>query len=544
MKYSKEIKYVALGAALFIGFQLSADIEQERTNSIGSGDWQTGLITPSDSDADTACNVVAGLPFSCTLPTSGGGSVTCSPVSIPGGMTLSSACVLAGSSPSDFSIDVLFNDGVSDPVTQTINLTAGPNQPPTANNPTCSTPKSGFAWSCDVAANDPEGQPLSYTLGSTAPSWASMSGSVISGTPDSSGLLTIFYQINDGVNIQIAAYNTAVQAGTAEVIEGDDPVSSELLADAGVGSDLIASLELTGCGSDGTSTCLDIFNANKGSTSCSLDGGSSATAAQIEAFAVCVIVEDATATAASVPDTFETASAASGCAATVSQNVVVPSFCGYPAWRCSIANAHTDWNILTHTGGQWDQHGPAPYGVEIPGNTTASGTVTLRVTAKLGGSPFSDYIIKEVDVPVDVNQAVTDAVNGKKTYQYSNGVTNWMTGYNKCNSVGGKLAFYSDSENTDGNAVFFPDNITDRRLPTRGPGDNGPTGGSGNYQCYNWDVDGEKDYGPHMTYNGNDAYACNCVDCSYLSGWWISSGQNHRPNTTYNVTCVDLPSCN
>ena len=166
MKYSKQLKYIALGSALFVGFHLAADIEEDRTNSIGSGDWQTGLITPSDSDADSACNVIAGLPFSCTLPTSGGGSVTCSPVSIPGGLTLSSGCVLAGSSTSDFSVDVQFDDGVSDPVTKTINLTAGPNQSPTASDPSgCPAAKTGVAWSCNLAgsATDPEGQAMTYS---------------------------------------------------------------------------------------------------------------------------------------------------------------------------------------------------------------------------------------------------------------------------------------------------------------------------------------------------------------------------------------------
>ena len=128
-------------------FGLFADISEERTNRIGTGDWQTGLVLPSDSDADSACNVVAGLPFSCTLPASGGGSVVCSPVTIPGGMTLSSGCVLAGSSPTDFSVDVQFDDGVSDPVTKTINLTAGPNQSPTASDPSgCPAAKTGVAW--------------------------------------------------------------------------------------------------------------------------------------------------------------------------------------------------------------------------------------------------------------------------------------------------------------------------------------------------------------------------------------------------------------
>ena len=547
IKILKFCKYILTAALLLSGFALYADIERERTNSVGDKDssWQGGLITPSDADADDACSIVAGLPFSCTLPVSGGGSVTCTPVSLPPGITLSSGCVLAGTAANFFSVDVEFDDGVSDTVTQTINLTTGPNQNPTATDPTgCDAPKSGFAWTCDLAGSvtDPEGQSMTYSLGSSAPSWVSLSGAVISGLPPTSGSIGVPYEISDGVNNISYTYNITIIAGTAEAIQGNDPVSASLLGDAGVDADLIASLELTGCGSDGTSTCLDIFNANKGSTSCSLEGGSSASADQIEDFAVCVIVEDATATAASVPDTFETASASSGCDASVSQNVVIPSFCGYPAWRCSIDNAHTDWNILTHTGGQWDQHGPAPYGVEIPGNTSASGTVTLKVTAKMGGSAFSDYTIKEVDVPVDVNQAVADAVNGKKTYQYSNGVTNWMTGWNKCNSVGGKVAFYSDATNTDGNAIFFPDNITDRRLPTRANGDNGPTGGSGNWQCYNWDVDGEKDYGPHMTYNGNDSYSCNCVNCGPISGWWINGST--RPNTTYNVTCVDLPSCN
>ena len=203
MKYLKQRKFIALGSALFLGFQLAADIEEDRTNSIGSGDWQTGLITPSDSDADTACNVIAGLPFSCTLPSSGGGSVTCSPVSIPGGLTLSSGCVLAGSSSSDFSVDVQFDDGVSDPVTKTINLTAGPNQSPTASDPSgCPAAKTGVAWSCNLAGSvtDPEAQPMTFTIGSGAPSWASISGTTLSGTPTASGTVGLAYDINDGVN--------------------------------------------------------------------------------------------------------------------------------------------------------------------------------------------------------------------------------------------------------------------------------------------------------------------------------------------------------
>jgi len=533
MKYSKEIKYVALGAALFMGFQLSADIEQERTNSIGSGDWQTGLITPSDSDADTACNVVAGLPFSCTLPTSGGGSVTCSPVSIPGGMTLSSGCVLAGSSPSDFSIDVLFNDGVSDPVTQTINLTAGPNQSPIANDPTCSTPKSGFAWSCDVAANDPEGQPLSYTLGSTAPSWASMSGSVISGTPDSSGLLNIFYQINDGVNITIASYNTAVTAGTAEVIEGDDPVSSELLADAGLSDSYLSALSGTGCGSDGTSSCLDAYNANKGTTACTLAGGSSATASQITDHINCVIIEEgAVVVAANVPDSLAQTSATNGCEVSdnVSQNISLPGECGHSSRNCIISGMPSDWTANNGPHGY-------PISISIPGTTTTSGNVNLSVAVTL--APFGDYagghVWKTMAVPVNVATAISGAVNGRKNFTL-NGDENWFSAWNSCSNKGGILAERANTDTSD-HSHFRLDGQTE--ISTR----NGKVGSMGSaWNCINNDGD----YTPSSTYNGNDAIHChNNFYGNKICAWdGTTSGNCYGHNDTVNYTCEDLPSCN
>jgi hypothetical protein len=424
MKYSKEIKYVALGAALFMGFQLSADIEQERTNSIGSGDWQTGLMTPSDSDANTACNVIAGLPFSCTLPTSGGGSVTCSPVSIPGGLTLSSGCVLAGSSPTDFSVDVQFDDGVSDPVTKTINLTAGPNQSPTATDPTCPTPKSGFAWSCDVASsvNDPEGQSLSYGLGTSAPSWASMSGSVISGTPDSSGSTAVPYTINDGVNTITYNYNITILAAGGELITDPSATTTEAALDeAGVDGIIKAAVASNTCGSDATQSCLDAFNSYKSSaTSCtapSADAGGD----DMTAYVSCVMVAYHTQTASAVP-TSNTESLSSGaCVATV--NLAGPAHCAHPNYTCEMIAKSSNKISYVNNNSQPQ--------VNLASDAMAfSGTYTIRATLNYyDPQPTWDYSYS-FTVPAGGSVTAVQTYTGSGAY---------MNAWNACYSRGGTM---------------------------------------------------------------------------------------------------------
>jgi hypothetical protein len=535
MKFAKQLKYIALGSALFIGFHLAADIEEDRTNSIGSGDWQTGLVPPSDSDADSACNIIAGLPFSCTLPTSGGGSVTCSPVTIPGGMTLSSGCVLAGSSPTDFSVDVQFDDGVSDPVTKTINLTAGPNQSPSVADPTgCSAPQTGVAWSCDLASSvsDPEGQALTYSLGSSAPSWASISGSVLSGTPTASGSIGVPYEVSDSVNIVSYTYNITVTLNAAAVIEGDDPVTPTLLADAGVSQTMQDALSVNGCGSSGTQNCLDVFNENKGSTSCTLAGGSSASGAQIEAFAQCVIVEDATATAASVPTTLASTSASSGCS--TSTQASLPSMCGYSAWRCYVTGMPSDWNLLENTGGVNSGGGPAAYAVEIPSTTTTSGTVTLSVAMKLAPN-YSDHLIKTVSLPVNVTQAVSDAVNGVKQFTLtgsSSTTHNWAAAFNSCQSKGGKLG-YAASVTGGGNKWFQPAELPLGVKMVKG---GQPSGSSGNgYSCW----------GKNLNYPVYGSGSDKNLSCQKGSSWYR---KNHGSGTVssagnWSYACVELPSC-
>jgi len=386
MKYSKEIKYVALVAALFMGFQLSADIEEDRTNSIGSGDWQTGLVTPTDSDADTACNVIAGLRFLCTLPTSGGGSVTCSPVSIPSGLTLSSSCILAGKSPTDFSIDVQFDDGVSDPVTKTINLTAGPNQSPTATDPTCPTPRSGFEWSCDVASsvNDPEGQYLSYGLGTSAPSWASMSGSVISGTPDSSGSTAVPYTINDGVNTITYNYNITILAGGGELIT--DPsatVTEAALDEAGVDGIIKAAVASNTCGSDATQSCLDAFNSYKSSATSCTAPSADASGDDMTAYVSCVMVAYHTQTASAVP-TSNTESLSSGaCVATV--NLAGPAHCAHQNYTCEMIAKSSNKISYVNNNSQPQ--------VNLASDAMAfSGTYTIRATLNYyNPQPTWDY---------------------------------------------------------------------------------------------------------------------------------------------------------
>ena len=540
MKFFQQIKRIVIFTSLLISTTAFSDIEQERTNSVGRSDgtWETGLQVPSDDQANDECNIVAGLPFSCTLPTSGGGTVTCNPISIPGGVTLSSSCLLAGTSSSDFAIDVEFDDGVSDPVTKTVNLTAGPNQSPSASDPiACSTPKSGFAWSCDVASSvsDPEGQTLSYALATSAPSWASMSGSTISGTPDSSGNVAVPYTISDGVNIITYTYNISIVAGTAEAIQGDDPVSSSLLADAGVNSQLLTALSGTGCGSDGTESCLNTFNANKSGTSCTLAGGTSASADQITDYINCVIVEDATATAATVADTSTSTSAASGCGSSTTTNVIVPGMCGYSAWNCSVSNLPSDWTTQTNSAGSVSM-------VVVPGSTSASGTVNLSVSMNMAAI-YGGSQIKTVTVPVNVAAAVTDAVNGKKSYvievddPYNNAQHNYAVAYDRCDSLGGNLGTLSDIGSASGNLMYQPDGISYKL--TLSPEGSDPYDDN-RMSCYQ---DNDGNYPNVHRRSGQQGSSCLNNFLGGTSWNFVNDNGNGQSGSNTTYTCVNLPSC-
>jgi len=516
MKFAKQLKYIALGSALFIGFHLAADIEEDRTNSIGSGDWQTGLVTPSDSDADSACNVIAGLPFSCTLPTSGGGSVTCSPVTIPGGMTLSSGCVLAGSSPTDFSVDVQFDDGVSDPVTKTINLTAGPNQSPTASDPSgCPAAKTGIAWSCNLAgsATDPEGQSMTYSIGSGAPSWASISGTTLSGTPTASGAVGVAYDISDGINTISYTYNINIAVGAADALGGDDPVSIATLDDAGVSSAMTTALNSNTCGATGDQSCLTAFNNQRSSTACSLAGGASATTSQMEDYVECIVFETYTADASSISTTPAAESAASGCGQSV--NVPLPGMCGYSAWTCPITNLPTGWVNNGQT-------------VTIP-DSASTQNINLIVEMRL--QSWTNHLIKTVSQPVNVAAAITGASNGYKLFTHSN-ARDWnvWSAYDSCKAKGGNLATLTEAANSgvlNGQNLYYGQKEGSTSRPAvvywnaSRSGTNYKAAQEGGSQKY-------------IQSSGGGDYVCTAMDRYTCGGSYAAS--------KYYV-CKDLPSC-
>jgi len=522
MKYTKLFKFIAAGAMISIGYQLLADIEEDRTNSIGRGDWQTGLQVPSDDQANDACSIVAGLPFSCTLPSSGGGTVTCSPVSIPGGLTLSSSCVLAGSSTSDFSLDVQFDDGVSDPVTKTINLTAGPNQSPSVADPTgCSAPKSGVAWSCDLASSvsDPEGQALTYSLGSSAPSWASLSGSVLSGTPTTSGSVGVPYDVSDSVNIVSYTYNISIAVGTAEALEGDDPISTALLDDAGVSPTMTAALNTNTCGATGDQSCLTAFNNQRSSSACSLAGGSSATTSQMEDYIQCVVFETYTADASGVSTTPASESAASGCG--TSANVPLPPMCGYTAWTCPITNLPSGWVNNGQT-------------VSIP-DSASSTNVTLNVEMRLAS--WTNHLIKTVQQPVNVSAAIAGATNGYKLYNEDYlGGRFWdvWAAYDACQDLGGDLATLSEAANSGvlgGASQYYGQKEGSTTRPVNTSSGWGGTSGTD----YKAAQDGESQ--KYISSRSSASYVCGTKSAT-------GSGCGFNGASTKYYVCKNLPSCN
>ena len=530
---------VLFGLPAFIN---AGTIDDSMTSNVGSdANWQTGLSVPSDSAANAACSITAGLAFSCTLPASGSDTVSCTGVSLPAGVTLSNACVLAGTQTGDFSVEVSFDDGVSDALSRIINLTTAPNQNPTVSDPSgCPSPSTGVVWSCNLAgtASDPEAQSLSFATNVDTPSWASISNNTISGTPDSSGPISVAYSVSDGVNTVNHIYNITVVVGTASIILSSDPVTASNLTDAGVSSGFVSALSGSGCGSDGTSNCLTVFNTNKSSTACTLAGGASATGAQTEAFAQCVIVEDATSTASSVAATQPTETASSGCSATVSQEIALPSMCGYSAWRCYVANKPSDWTLLSTTGGVNTGGGPAAYAVDIPGNTASTGTVNLQVQMKLAPN-YSDHLIKTVTIPIGVTAAISDAVNGTKHFTISNSANyqsryDYGMAYDSCINKGGRLANKSETNGTGGHSFFQPNGITTKLVK-------GGTisGGWSQARCYGKN----QGYPAHSTKSGVNRLSCT----QSSNGSWMNCSTGGSNCSTFagtrNYTCVDLPSC-
>jgi hypothetical protein len=520
----------------------AATIQIDDTSQVGSdSNWQIGLSLPSDSDADTACSITAGLTFSCTLPATSSDTVSCTGVTLPVGVTLSNACVLAGTQNGDFSVEVSFTDGANDSVSRVINLTTAPNQNPTVSDPSgCASPSTGVVWSCSLAgtASDPEAQSLSFATNADTPSWASISNNTISGTPASSGAISVAYSVFDGVNTVNHIYNITVAVGTASIILSSDPVTASNLTDAGVSSDFVSAISGSGCGSDGASNCLTVFNTNKSSTTCTLAGGASATGAQTEAFAQCVIVEDATSTASSVATTQPTATASSGCSASVSQQITLPSMCGYSAWRCYVTNKPSDWTLVSTTGGVNTGGGPAAYAVDIPGNTTSTGTVNLQVQMKLAPN-YSDHLIKTVSIPIGVAAAIADAVNGTKHFTISSSASSqsrydYGLAYDSCNSKGGRLASRSETNGTSGHSFFQPSGITTRLVK----GGTIP-GGWAQARCY-----GQGEGWPaNATKSGVDGLSCT----KSSNGNWLGCPTTGSGCSTFtgtrSYTCVDLPSC-
>ena len=125
------------------------------------------------------------------------------------------------------------------------------------------------------SATDPEGQAMTYSLGASAPSWASINGGVLSGTPTASGSVGVPYDISDGVNIISYTYNINIAVGAADALEGDDPVSIATLEDAGLSTSMTTALNSNTCGVTGDQSCLTAFNNQRSSSACSLAGGAS-----------------------------------------------------------------------------------------------------------------------------------------------------------------------------------------------------------------------------------------------------------------------------
>ena len=149
------------------------------------------------------------------------------------------------------------------------------------------------------------------------------------------------------------------------------------------------------CGSTGEKNCLAAFNAQKASSTCTLENGSNATAAQMQAYISCVMIEHHTtiANAVSVPSTSST----SGNSCTVAVTGPVPSTCAHPQWTCTIEGepTPTGWQVTQSAGLSY-----ASIDLTTSNGAPVTGSYTVRASLGIYTPAYSKaYTYNNVNIP-------------------------------------------------------------------------------------------------------------------------------------------------
>ena len=386
------------------------------------------------------------------------------------------------------------------------------NTAPTINSILCINGVAGSAYNCSISSSDAESDSLAFSL-TNAPSWASLNsnGDITGNTPVQGEYTGIVITVSDGnvstnsnpFSITIDPNTATILADIASTITTDD---LDNLVTLGVSNGLINDLKTNStCGASGTESCLAAFNAQKTTSSCTLENGNAATGVQMQAYIGCVMVEHHTAvvsTAALGGDSSITA----GCSQSV--NLALPATCGHPQWSCSMTSAPSSWSL-------------SGANVVVPASYSGSGSQTVSIEMSLG--IYTPAYTRTVSKTYNVAAAVSGATNGVK--QFNNGSSEDVrTAQNYCRSIGGRLA--TKSELTD-------------------------LGGSPSRTMFHWTTDDTNiTFACPAPYNGR-SWACGNT-CNHTSGdqptmiRWSNGGVNCNgsgTSLTIYYACADLPSC-
>ena len=491
--------------------------------------WISGLITPTwDASPNTviAKNVssaVNGTQIVTSAATVSSGSITysltgddSSSFAISTSGVVSTSLDLAAGS---YDFTVVATPAVGTALSKAFSVSV--NTPPTLAAVSCGSGFASSAYSCSSpSGSDADGDSLSYSLVS-GPSWLSINAGtgVLSGSPATAGTVSnIIVAVTDGSDTtNSSAFSIIINAnpGTALASTSTAATTSQVNDWATFGVNSAVTNDLLNnntCGAGGDQNCLAAFNAQKASSSCSLAGGGSASAAQLEAYIGCVMVEHHTANVASAALGGGN-NISSGCSSTV--NLSIPGTCGHPQWSCTLTSAPSSWTL-------------SGANIVIPANYSGSGSQTATVRMSL--NIYSPAYTKDVTKTYNVSAAVSGAQNGKKRYSDIGTSFNPTSARSKCIARGGRLATKDEHNSIGGTqeAVFAPN--------TSNPSVNYSNNCSDS-NSYTW-------CWSNNTCEANNHYGRARRRSNNGSLWCKTSQGSSQVNRTIYYTCADLPSCN
>ena len=365
-----------------------------------------------------------------------------------GGAVTTASSLAAGT----YNFNVVATPNVGTAITKAFSVDV--NTVPTLASFACGSGFVSTAYSCTTpSATDADGDALTYSLVG-APSWLSINASTgaLSGTPSATGTASgIKVSVSDGSDTSMsAAFSVVINAnpGSALASTSTAATSSQVSdwATFGVNSAITTDLTTNNtCGASGNQSCLAAFNAQKASSSCTLPG-SSATAAQLETYIACVMIEHHTAVANATTIATPASSQLTICQGNnTAKAFPLPTTCGHSQWTCSVQTGPSSWSVNNTTNQ-----------LIVPASYATAGNVTVTIRMALG--IYSPAYTKDVQKTYNMTQGF----NSSNSYHSSN-VSNVVGAWNNCNNKGGRImtcAETSADSNLGNKILCYPSGST------------------------------------------------------------------------------------